>query len=692
MNWLATLNESQLKAVIHPGGPLFVVAGAGTGKTKTLTARIAYLIMNHVNPAHILAVTFTNKAAREMKSRVIEMTGPHAMSVWLFTFHAFGLQILRSHIAKLPYGYRPNFNVIDEEDGKKIVQEVIKELGLDVKMFSLKNLKNLISLYKSRRLDGFERTDEEKIYQHYQNYLRTNQLVDFDDLLLLPLELMENYPEVKNHYQTYFEYVLVDEFQDTDIVQYKLLKILGALHKNVFVVGDPDQSIYGFRGANYENARLFIKDFGAETILLEKNYRSTNQILKAANQLINYNFNRPAAKNLESDLGFGEAPILHHAQNDIRESFFVAGEIRRLHEQLRIPYDEMAVLYRNNALSRLFEEAMIKEGIPYVIYGGISFYERREIKDALAYIRTVLDPTQDFYFKRIVNVPKRSIGLISIQHLEEKAKALGVSMVEAIDYADLTPSARQSLKDFRALLEVMSQGFDGMENLAEIMPYLMGKTGYIDMLRAENDEIADDRIDNLKELQNVFTRGDQYYEGTFYEKLKQQLDQISLFTDLDQEFDDYDRVRLSTYHQVKGLEFKVVFMVVLEENIFPSDRSLMNPSELEEERRIAYVGITRAKEKLYLSYADQRMVYGTMRFSYPSRFIQESWIKQEQPQLWRAEKESGHLLHTGDKVEHQVFGLGVVIRVDDDVATIAFSMPHGIKKILESHPSLRKKN
>ena len=692
MNWLATLNESQLKAVIHPGGPLFVVAGAGTGKTKTLTARIAYLIMNNVNPAHILAVTFTNKAAREMKTRVIEMTGPHAMNVWLYTFHAFGLQILRSHIAKLPYGYRPNFNVIDEDDGKKIVQEVIKELGLDAKMFSLKHLKNLISLYKSRRLEGFERTDEEKIYHHYQQYLRTNQLVDFDDLLLYPLELLENHPEVKSHYQTYFEYILVDEFQDTDIIQYKLLKIMGALHKNVFVVGDPDQSIYGFRGANYENARLFMKDFGAETILLEKNYRSTNQILNAANQLINYNFNRPAAKNLESDLGFGEAPILHHAQNDIRESFFVAGEIRRLHEQMGIPYDEMAVLYRNNALSRLFEEAMIKEGIPYVIYGGISFYERREIKDALAYIRTILDPTQDFYFKRIVNVPKRSIGLISIQHLEEKAKTMGVSMVEAIDYADLTTNARQSLRDFRTLLEVMSTAFDRMENLSEIMPYLMGKTGYIDMLRAENDEIADDRIDNLKELQNVFTRGDQYYEGHFYEKLKQQLDQIALYTDLDQDVDDYDRVRLSTYHQVKGLEFQVVFMVVLEENIFPSDRSLMNPSDLEEERRIAYVGITRAKQKLYLSYADQRMVYGTMRFSYPSRFIQESWIKKEQPEIGKADRSTGHLLHTGDKVEHQVFGLGVVIRVDDDVATIAFAMPHGLKKILESHPSLRKKN
>lgn len=690
MNWLATLNESQLKAVIHPGGPLFVVAGAGTGKTKTLTSRIAYLIMNGVTPHRILAVTFTNKAAREMKTRVIEMTGPYATEVWLYTFHALGLQILRRHIAELPYGYRPNFNVIDEEDGKKIIQEVIKSLELDVKMFSLKHLKNLISLYKSRRLDQFERTDEEKIYQKYQNYLRENQLVDFDDLLLYPLELFEDYPKIRDHYQLAFEHILVDEFQDTDIIQYKLLKIMGARHKNVFVVGDPDQSIYAFRGANYENARLFTKDFGAEQIVLEQNYRSTNYILQAANQLINYNFNRPAAKNLESDLGMGEMPFIHHAQNDIRESFFVVGEIRRLN-QLGVRFDEIAVLYRNNALSRLFEEAMIKEGLPYVIYGGISFYERREIKDALAYIRAVLDPTQDFYLKRIINVPKRSIGLVSIQKLEQKAKELGVSMFEAIPYADLTPAAKQSLQSFSALIQDMGTKFDEMENLAEIMPYLMGKTGYIDMLRAENDEIADDRIDNLKELQNVFTRGDQYYEGTFMEKLHQQLDQIALYSDQDQELDDVNRVRLSTYHQVKGLEFRAVFMVVMEENIFPSDRSLMNPAELEEERRIAYVGITRAKEKLYMSYADQRMVYGTMRYSYPSRFIQESRLSFEKPSFEGMSEGKGHLLKTGDKVEHNVFGLGVVIRVDDDVATIAFGMPHGIKKILESHPALRKR-
>jgi DNA helicase II / ATP-dependent DNA helicase PcrA len=689
MNWLKTLNESQLKAVVHEGGPLFVVAGAGTGKTKTLTSRISYLINQGADPRHILAVTFTNKAAREMKQRVIDMTGPHAMGVWLYTFHAFGLQILRRHIAILPYGYRPNFTVIDEDDGKKIIQDQIKELGLDIKQYSIKGLKNLISLYKSRRLEGFERTDEEKIYKKYQTYLRENQLVDFDDLLLYTLELLEDYPEIRTKYQTYFEHILVDEFQDTDAIQYKVMKILAELHKNVFVVGDPDQSIYAFRGANYENSTLFQKDFHAQMIVLEQNYRSTNQILKAANQLIQYNFNRPASKNLESDLGHGEAPIYHHAQSDFRESFFVVNEIQRLH-QLGIAYEEMAVLYRNNALSRLFEDAMIKEGIPYIIYGGISFYERREIKDALAYIRVILDPNQDFYFKRIVNVPKRSIGLISLQKLELRAKELGVSMFESIEYTELTPSAKHSLLEFKKLIMEMNQDFGDMVDMSQIMPYLMVKTGYVDMLKAEGDEISDDRINNLKELQTVFTRGDIYYEGSFLERLTQQLDQIALYSDIDKDVTEFDHVKLATIHQVKGLEFRVVFMVVMEENIFPSDRSLMNPQDMEEERRIAYVGITRAKQKLYFSYADQRMVYGSMRYSYPSRFIQESKVKVDEPKtIYQAPTES-HLLKTGDQIEHSVFGKGIVVRIDDDIATIAFAMPHGIKKILESHPSLRK--
>ncbi|MFA5470709.1 MAG: UvrD-helicase domain-containing protein [Acholeplasmataceae bacterium] len=689
MNWLATLNESQLEAVIHPNGPLFVVAGAGTGKTRTLTAKIAYLIMQGVEPKRILAVTFTNKAAREMKQRVIDMTGPHAMDVWLYTFHAFGLQILRRHIQELPYGYKPSFTVIDEDDGKKILSDVIKGLGLDTKMFSIKALKNLISLFKCKRLEEFERSEEEKIYKGYQTYLRENQLIDFDDLLIYTFELLEEYPKIKMKYQTGFDHVLVDEFQDTDAIQYKILKVLGEVHKNLFVVGDPDQSIYGFRGANYNNSKYFIKDFNAKEIILDKNYRSTNFILKAANKLIAKNFNRPSQKNLESDLGVGTPIVYHSAQSDYQETFYVINEINRLIMQ-GYAYNDIAILYRNNALSRLFEDAMIKEGIPYIIYGGISFYERKEIKDALAYIRVINDFRQDFYLKRIVNVPKRSIGLKSIQVLEEKANQLGISMFEAIDYVELRPQAKSALLDFKKMIIDLKSDFDEMEDLYQIMPVLMSKTGYTQMLKDENTEQADDRIDNLKELQSVFTRGDVYYEGSFYEKLNQQLDQIALYSDLDQDVTEDDHVKLATYHQVKGLEFKAVFMVVLEEGIFPGDRALMSTYELEEERRVAYVGITRAKERLYMTHAERRMVYGQIKIGYPSRFIKESRLDMPEPKQKPTYDYESHLLKTGDHVDHQVFGKGVVVSIEGEVATIAFAMPHGIKQILESHPSIKK--
>lgn len=689
MNWLATLNESQLEAVIHPGGPLFVVAGAGTGKTRTLTAKIAYLIMQGIKPNRILAVTFTNKAAREMKERVIDMTGPHAMDVWLYTFHAFGLQILRRHIAELPYGYKTSFTVIDEDDGKKIVSDVIKSLGLDTKMFSIKALKSLISLFKSNRMEEFERSDEEKIYKGYQSYLRENQLLDFDDLLIYPLELLTDYKEVRELYQNRFDHVLVDEFQDTDVIQYKILKILGQKHKNLFVVGDPDQSIYGFRGANYNNSNLFLKDYNAQEIVLDKNYRSTNLILNAANKLIANNFNRPSEKNLESDLGQGMPIIYNKEQSDYQETFYVINQINQLIRN-NYQYDDIAILYRNNALSRLFEDALIKEGIPYVIYGGISFYQRKEIKDALAYVRVANDTSQDFYLKRIINVPKRSLGLVSIQKLEDKARELGISMFEAIDYVELRAQAKQSLLTFKQIIFDLKEAFDEMEDLYQLMPILMSKTGYMDMLKLEDSESAEDRINNLKELQSVFTRGDVYYEGTFYEKLNQQLDQIALYSDLDQETTEESRVKLATYHQVKGLEFRVVFMVVLEEGIFPNDRALMSSYELEEERRVAYVGITRAKERLYMTYAEKRMVYGQMKIGYPSRFLKESRLISEIPTQKPTYVKESHLLKTGDQVDHKVFGRGVVVSVEQEIATIAFAMPHGIKNLLESHPSIKK--
>jgi len=692
-NYLASLNESQLKAVIHPGGPLFVVAGAGTGKTKTLTTRIAYLIMNGVPSKKILAVTFTNKAAREMKQRVIDMTGPYASDIWLYTFHAFGLQILRRHIAELPYGYKTTFTVIDEDDGKKIITDIIKGKGLDIKQFSIKQLKNLISLFKTQRLPEFERSTEEEIYSAYVRYLRENQLVDFDDLLIYTLEILTNYPHIKQRYQSEFEHVLVDEFQDTDIVQYKILRILGNLHKNVFVVGDPDQSIYSFRGASYQNSERFIKDYQAETVVLDKNYRSTNQILKAANKLIANNFNRPKAKNLESDLGLGEPITYYAADSDYNETFYVINEIERLVRYENYRYDDFAILYRNNALSRLFEDTLIKESISYIIYGGVSFYQRKEIKDALAYMRLGLDPHQDFFFKRVVNVPKRSIGKVSIQRLEDKARELGISLFAAIDYVDLRPQALSGLRGFKKLIEDIKDAFFDMADLQEIMPILMHLTGYVDMLKAENTEQADDRVNNLRELQSVFVRGDMYYEGNFYDKIKEQLDQISLFSDLDQDVDEESRVKLATYHQVKGLEFKVVFMVALEEGLFPNNNAMMSSIELEEERRVAYVGMTRAKEKLYMTHANRRMQYGELKIGYPSRFIKESRPYEEtQPRKYYQPKtiQSGHILKSGDKVEHKVFGIGVVVSVNEDIAKIAFSMPHGIKNILESHPAIKK--
>lgn len=689
MKWLLNLNESQKNAVTHGEGPLFVVAGAGTGKTKTLTSRIAYLIESGVEADSILAVTFTNKAAKEMRQRVIDMTGPYSINVWLYTFHAFGLKILRRHINELPYGYQLNFSVIDEDDGKKIVHEQIKALGLDTKQYSVRALKNLIALFKGRRLEVFERSNEEKIYQGYQRYLKENQLLDFDDLLLYVVELFENYENVLKYYQTKFSNVLVDEFQDTDKIQYRILKLLVLKHRNAFVVGDPDQSIYAFRGANYENANQFISDFSAKKILLEKNYRSTNQILKAANKLIKNNFNRPTAKKLESDLGIGQPLIYHNAQNDYQEAFFVINEIRRLKAQGYL-YEDMAILYRNNALSRLFEDVLIKEGIPYVIYGGISFYERKEIKDALAYIRVVLNSDQDFYLKRIINVPKRSIGLISLGKLEKKASELGVSMYEAIEYVDVTPAAKKNMKQFKQLIVDLKEGFNDMTELKQIMPFIMEKIGYVAALKMESSDINEDRIANIGELNSVFSRGDVYYEGEFLEKLNQQLDQIALYSDMDKNVRDIDHVKLATYHQVKGLEFKVVYMVVMEEGIFPSDRALYSTAELEEERRIAYVGITRTKEKLYMTYANKRMVYGTIRFSQCSRFIQESKASVERPKTIYKETQRTQYFKQGDHVKHGVFGKGIVVSVDDEIATIAFPLPHGVKKILESHPSLKR--
>ena len=687
MDYLQSLNQQQFNAVTHDVGPVFVVAGAGTGKTRTLTMRIAYLIEQGHDPERILAVTFTNKAAREMKERVVNLVGPSGIGVWMYTFHAFGLQILRRHISLLPYGYRPTFSVIDEDDGKKIVKECIKALNLDSKDYSVKTLKGLISRYKTQRLEAFEFNEEEMIYLEYQRRLRDEQLLDFDDLILYTQELLKTNQELREYYQMYFEHILVDEFQDTDVIQYDILHMLGIKHKHVFVVGDPDQSIYAFRGSFYGNNLKFIKDFNANKVVLDQNYRSTNKILEAANRLINHNKNRPAVKNLISELGPGQEVIYFNAPNDYRETFYVINEISRLQSE-GYPLHEIAVLYRNNALSRIFEDALIKQGIPYIIYGGLSFYERKEIKDALAYVRVVLDPIQSFYLKRIVNTPRRGIGNVSIQKLEAFARQDGLSLYDAIDDAPITGKSKQALLDFKTTIQAMQTKIDEAKHLDEVLSIILDVSGYVDMLKEDQDEASDDRILNLRELVTVFKRSENFYEGSLYQKLSQLLDQIALYTDLDKSQNQEDAVVLSTVHQVKGLEFRAVFMVVMEESIFPSDFSTMMPNEMEEERRVCYVGMTRAKRRLYMSSSRQRMVYGQMKMNFTSRFIKETKLTRlDTPD----EEMSSSYLSKGDKVIHNIFGEGVVVSMDEDIATIAFPMPHGIKKILESHPGLKKK-
>jgi len=687
MDYLQTLNQQQFNAVTHDVGPVFVVAGAGTGKTRTLTMRIAYLIEQGHDPERILAVTFTNKAAREMKERVVNLVGPSGIGVWMYTFHAFGLQILRRHISVLPYGYRPTFSVIDEEDGKKIIKESIKALNLDSKDYPIKSLKGRISRYKTQRIEAFEFNEEEMIFLEYQRRLRDEQLLDFDDLILYTQELLKTKHELREYYQTYFEHILVDEFQDTDVIQYDILQMLGIKHKAVFVVGDPDQSIYAFRGSFYGNNMKFIKDFNADKVVLDQNYRSTNKILDAANRLINHNKNRPAVKNLVSDLGPGHEITYFNAPTDYRETFFVINEISRLQSE-GYPLHEIAVLYRNNALSRIFEDALIKQGIPYIIYGGLSFYERKEIKDALAYARVVLDPIQSFYLKRIVNTPRRGIGNISIQKLEEYARKQGLSLYDAIDDVPLSGKSKQALLEFKATVIAMQEKIDEAKHLDEVLSIILDISGYVDMLKDDQDETSDDRILNLRELVSVFKRSETFYEGSLYQKITQLLDQIALYTDLDKSQNQEDAVVLSTVHQVKGLEFRAVFMVVMEEMIFPSDFSTMMPNEMEEERRVCYVGMTRAKRRLYMSSSRQRMVYGQMKMNFTSRFIRETKLTRIDTV---EENMSSSYLSKGDKVVHNIFGEGVVVSVDEDIATIAFPMPHGIKKILESHPGLKKK-
>lgn len=690
---LKKLNKEQLEAVMHKNGPCMVVAGAGSGKTRTLTYRVAKLIEDGVHPDSIVAVTFTNKAAREMKERVVELVGKKASLAHVSTFHSFCAGFLRDEITKLDERFTRRFLIIDEEDSKQIIRDTVKELNYDANKFNSNRLKEEFSKFKNNPYEILDR-DDKNVYDAYQKYLIDNNSLDFDDLILYTIKLLKKDSLLKEYYNKRYEYILVDEFQDTNKVQYELIKLLAGSKKNIFVVGDPDQSIYSFRGANYENQNRFIIEFQPKQIILNKNYRSKTNILNASNNVIKFNSSRVVSKDLYSDLGEG-VPVLYKLRaSDRDEAYFVTKMIERFIES-GYSYNDIAVLYRTNSISRVFEESFLKNDIPYVIYGGISFFQRKEIKDILSYLRLCLNKEDNISLKRIINTPRRKLGQTTISKLETFAALHNISMFDALDKIDLGGSAKTNLINFKELILSLKEKLEKVEYLENIIDIISVHSGYNDMLVAEGSE-SKDRLENIQELKAVFYQASIDYGLPLLDTVERILDELSLYTSLDI-VEEGETVKLATVHQVKGLEFKIVFVVALEEDIFPHVNA-SNLYELEEERRVFYVALTRAKERLILSSTVERYRFGISRPSQESRFISEAGIETEEntnPTPYdfvlreRKHKEPENL-NEGDKVIHDTFGLGVVVSMTEDMVAIAFKPPHGVKMFIPNHPSLKK--
>jgi DNA helicase-2/ATP-dependent DNA helicase PcrA len=634
---LKGLNNHQKEAVNALEGAVAVIAGAGSGKTRTLTYRIANMIENNIFPSAILAVTFTNKAAREMKERVVDLIGPQGFAPTISTFHSFCARFLRDEIEHLGEPYTRHYLILDEDDSKQVIRDTVKELNLDPNRYNSNRLKDYFSKVKNGQYDSLE-YEEEKIFIKYNEYLKSNNSMDFDDLLNFTLKILREQESVLSYYQEQYKYILIDEFQDMNIIQYELIRLLGSRYKNVFIVGDPDQSIYGFRGANYENYTFFLSDFKPKIIVLDDNYRSTMSILNAANSLISNNRNRKTDKRLKSDLGQGPLVIKEVRESDKDEAYFVARAIEILVSG-GYQFKDIAVLYRSNAIGRIFEEAFLRYNIPYIIYGGISFFSRKEIKDMLSYIRLALFEHDNISLKRIINTPRRKIGQTTISKLESYAAIHHVSMYEAIDHLNVGGQTREALYEFKKMIKVLRDEINQVYDLTQVVDLALQLSGYEEMLRLEGNE-GKDRYDNIQELKSIFYNGSVDYKGTNLEKIEQILDDMALKTDLDLE-DDKNTVKVATIHQVKGLEFKAVFMVALEETVFPSDIS-GSFTEIEEERRVAYVGVTRAKERLILSYAKQRFRFGQIQYNQPSRFIEDMDLEQAKEKRMIVEKEMEH--------------------------------------------------
>ena len=733
------LNPCQMEAVTHINGPLLVVAGAGSGKTSVLTSRIAYLLEQGVKPWEILAITFTNKAAAEMKQRVENIVGPTARQIWLSTFHAFCARFLRMEVEATGW-YSRHFTIYDEGDIKLLVRQCLKELELPERQFSVGGVAGTISNAKnqlitpaqfSAQADNYYQQRVASVYELYQKKLLANNAMDFDDLMNVTVRLLEEYPAVLEKYQQRFRYILVDEYQDTNHTQYTLTRLLAAKHRNLCVVGDADQSIYGWRGADISNILDFEKDYPeAAVIKLEQNYRSTQIILDAANAVIDNNTGRKP-KTMWTENPAGETLVLHVAGDQHDEARFVAEQVVRLHTVQRQPYGGMAVLYRTNAQSRAMEEELLKQGIPYTIVGGVKFYDRKEIKDMLAYLRVIQNPADSVSFRRIVNVPRRGIGDTSLGHLQAAADQAGLSLYDVCKQlhtvTTIGAKAKNALTDLARLLDHLREAA-AKESVADLITRVMKESGYVAELEQEGTPEAQARVENLQELLTVAREFITAEEGE-EDSLEAFLNHVALVADIDSADLETDRMMLMTLHSAKGLEFPTVFLIGMEEGIFPHFRALNSPDEMEEERRLCYVGITRAQRNVFLTRAQSRMIYGEVQVNRPSRFlseIPESLLEQKQKRpIKPGPSQQLHLpprqlspvapsilrpaappkpavagsdgpavqWKVGDKAAHGKWGVGMVVEVkgsgDNQEVKIAFP-GEGIKALAVKFAPIRK--
>jgi len=752
---LDDLNPVQREAAEHKEGPLLILAGAGSGKTRVLTYRIAHLIAQGIEPGAILAITFTNKAAKEMRERVTTLVGSEGYGIWVTTFHSACVRILRREIDNLP-GYNRNFVIYDTGDQQSLLKASLKEHNYDEKKFPVRSVAAVISDAKNRLLDpeefSYKAADyfQEKvvdIYKTYQKKLKSNNALDFDDIIMLTVQLFQKSDQVYHYYQDKFRYIMVDEYQDTNHAQYMLIKLLASQYRNLCVVGDDDQSVYGWRGADIQNILDFERDYPeAKVIKLEQNYRSTQTILEAANAVVRNNETRKE-KSLWTENTEGQ-PLVCYVGNDERdEASYVVERINRLRELEGRPYNDFTILYRTNAQSRALEERLMKAATPYRVYSGLKFYQRLEIKDILAYLRVLYNPADQVSFTRVLGVPKRGLGDSALEKILEYADEQEMPVLDAILEAEYIPDlptrAKKPLVGFAHMMQELV-AYSKEASVTNLVEAILSKTGYKAILQADNTPEAETRLENLLEFLSVTAEYDakaaQYAQNAQNEGVDAEeavvglsgfLEQVSLVADIDDLDQAEEAVALMTMHSAKGLEFPVVFVVGMEEGIFPSSRSLIDPVVLEEERRLCYVAITRAREKLYLCNAEMRMLYGKTQYNRPSRFLEEipavlmtdidpldppkrrpsSSAKPTRRQDSVADRKvplgsgswekdfgsplvikGGEAHHIGDKVEHATFGRGIIVSIkgEGDKADLTIVFDGGIKKLVAEYAKLTK--